>query len=276
MNPRPLSSLLLALMLLGGIARPAAAQAAPVYDPANGHWYQLARASRAITWTDARALAEALVFAGYRGHLATVTSAAENQFVSGYLSASGSPNPAWIGGYQDTTAPDYREPDGGWRWVTGEPWSYTSWRSGEPSNSGGAENHLETYNDGTWNDTDLAATDTYLVEFEPSLSPGAASAAGLALFPNPALGGQPALGQVTLARPAGAGGEVLILASSNPAAAVVPATVTVPAGASSVTFVITTLPVYAPTPVTIAAACAFGPVTAVLTVLPLPAPPAGR
>ena len=31
----------------------------------------------------------------------------------------------WLGGYQDTSTPDYREPGGGWRWVTGEPWGYT-------------------------------------------------------------------------------------------------------------------------------------------------------
>jgi hypothetical protein len=54
----------------------------------------------------------------------------------------------------------------------------------------------------------------------------------------------------------------------------VPASVTVPGGASSATFVITTLPVAAPTSVQIAAACAFGPTTATLQVLPLPASPA--
>ena len=34
-------------------------------------------------------------------------------------------NAPWLGGYQDTSTPDYREPGGGWRWVTGEPWGYT-------------------------------------------------------------------------------------------------------------------------------------------------------
>jgi hypothetical protein len=57
---------------------------------------------------------------------------------------------AWIGAYQNTTAPDYSEPGGGWRWVTGEPWSYTNWRTNEPSDSG-AEHYVsaESY---VWND----------------------------------------------------------------------------------------------------------------------------
>jgi len=26
------------------------------------------------------------------------------------------------------------EPDGGWQWITGEPWVYTNWDIGEPNN----------------------------------------------------------------------------------------------------------------------------------------------
>src|SRR5439155_3416216 len=103
--------------------------------------------------------------------------------------------------------------------------------------------------------------------------PSPAGSGQLILFPNPVLGGQPALGQVTLARPAGIGGEIITLTSSNPAAAVVPATVTVPAGAISATFVITTLPVTAPAAVVISAGCNFGSAAATLQVLPLPGPP---
>jgi hypothetical protein len=32
----------------------------------------------------------------------------------------------WIGGYQDSNA---SEPEGGWNWVTGEPWIYTNWQT---------------------------------------------------------------------------------------------------------------------------------------------------
>jgi hypothetical protein len=79
---------------------------------------------------------------------------------------------------------------------------------------------------------------------------------------------------VTLPQAAGAAGEVVPLVSDNPAAATVPATVLVPAGTSSATFVITTLAVTAPTPVLISSGGNFGPAAVVLQVLPLPVPPA--
>ena len=73
----------------------------------------------------------------------------------------------WIGGYQDHLAPDYSEPAGGWRWVTGEPWGYTNWNGGEPNNAGGIEDFLQWYSSGVWNDLPGAATITgYLVEFK--------------------------------------------------------------------------------------------------------------
>jgi hypothetical protein len=39
------SLVLLTALLTGGLARPSAAQSvwAPVYNPANGHWYQVVR-----------------------------------------------------------------------------------------------------------------------------------------------------------------------------------------------------------------------------------------
>ena len=39
-----------------------------------------------------------------------------------------------LGGFQDRSAADYSEPAGGWKWVTGEPWSWTGWWPGEPTN----------------------------------------------------------------------------------------------------------------------------------------------
>jgi VCBS repeat-containing protein len=98
------------------------------------------------TWTQARAAAAAKSFLGVSGHLATITSPAEQQFLATVMPSDG----AWIGAYQNTTAPDYSEPSGGWRWVTGEPWGYTNWRTSEPSNSG-AEHHIAAESH-VWND----------------------------------------------------------------------------------------------------------------------------
>src|SRR5262249_50278628 len=136
-------------------------------NPANGHWYQAVLVPGGITWPAARAAAAALSFAGSPGHLVTITSAAENQFLVSSLPLSQGDH--WrVGGYQDHTAPDYSEPSGGWRWTTREPWSFTNWGGGEPNNVNGGEDFLEIPPDGTWNDTnDRDLGGGYVVEFEP-------------------------------------------------------------------------------------------------------------
>ena len=93
----------------------ATASASPPAAWTNGHWYQIVEAP-CLGWHEARAAAEA---AG--GHLATIGSIEEHQFIrdlSPYFAV-------WIGLYQDRTAPDFSEPAGGWRWVTGEPLAFT-------------------------------------------------------------------------------------------------------------------------------------------------------
>src|SRR5436190_1664463 len=125
--------LLVGAILLMGLLWPCAAQASPVYNPANGHWYWAVRVgSDFLDWPTARAAAEESSYAGYRGHLAVITSDDEQQFIATHLPVQNSLF-WWMGTYQDKTAPDYHEPDAGWRWVTGEPWgAYTHWSSGRP------------------------------------------------------------------------------------------------------------------------------------------------
>jgi formylglycine-generating enzyme required for sulfatase activity len=66
-----------------------------------------------------------------------------------------------LGGFQDITASDYNEPNGGWRWITGEPWNFTAWNSpsNEPNNGNGgsSEQYLLWWREGIpandrWND----------------------------------------------------------------------------------------------------------------------------
>jgi len=122
------------------------------YNPENRHWYQAVALNKSISWTEARSAAERMSFDNKRGHLVTITSAAENQFIVDHFPKAIS-NRYWIGGYQDRSAPDYREPDGGWRWVTGERWDYTNWYPGEPTNSEGVEDYLcFIASSGQWND----------------------------------------------------------------------------------------------------------------------------
>jgi uncharacterized protein (TIGR03790 family) len=75
----------------------------------------------------------------------------------------------------------------------------------------------------------------------------------LTVSPKSIIGGNTGHGTVTLPGPAYAGGIVVSLTSSDPSIAVVPNSVTVPAGATNVIFDITTSPVSSSTPVVITA-----------------------
>jgi hypothetical protein len=103
-----------------------------------------------------------------------------------------------------------------------------------------------------------------------TVTPAPASASLQTVSVNPAsvTGGSAAQGTVTLSSGAPAGGLVISLSSSNPGVAGVPAGVTVPAGAASATFAITTSGVGASTPVTITAVRDGVTRTATLTVSP--------
>jgi hypothetical protein len=95
-----------------------------------------------------------------------LTSSAEDAFVFNALSCYDQ----WLGGFQ-TSNDD--EPAGNWAWVTGEEWSYTNWRSGEPNDKYSYEDYLQFYGGagGTWNDFLNDAVRDYVVEYpvpEPS------------------------------------------------------------------------------------------------------------
>jgi len=88
--------------------------------------------------------------------------------------------------------------------------------------------------------------------------------------PGTVVGGSPSTGTVNLTAPAPTGGIVVSLSSSNTAAATVPTSTTVAAGATSTTFNIGTNTVTASTPITVSASYAGVTQTASLTVTPLP------
>ncbi len=167
------------LFVMVVLALGTSAISAQVLNPVNGHYYDAVQVPGGISWSQADAAARSSFFLGWRGHLATITGAAENSFILGSFPAV--LDGYWLGGYQDPLAPDYGEPAGGWRWVTWEPWQYTNWCCGEPNdcylgcNPYVNEDSLHFANwtgDGTWNDAPGAPPRSswpggYVVEFEP-------------------------------------------------------------------------------------------------------------
>jgi hypothetical protein len=110
----------------------------------NGHSYY--RSTGSMTWTDAR---QACLNMG--GHLVTVTSPAENNFIFNLW-----PN-GWIGLTDEVI-------EGQWRWVTGEPFSWSNWNGGEPNNAGN-EDYIQFVGGGKWNDLPNLSL-PYVLEFE--------------------------------------------------------------------------------------------------------------
>jgi hypothetical protein len=97
------------------LAAPAAAQNW-IQSPVNGHWY--AKTTAPLSWPAAEASA---VAAG--GHLVSIQSAAENQWLVTTFFPSAPPDYVdyWIG------LTDY--PSGPWHWTSGDPLSYVNWGS---------------------------------------------------------------------------------------------------------------------------------------------------
>ena len=100
-------------IIAAGISGSAFAQDAVqwrIEDGGNGHWY--ATTAAVLAWIP---LQDWCTSRG--GHLATLTTSNELAWMKGRLPVVN----RFVGGFQDTTAADYSEPSGGWRWVTNEP-----------------------------------------------------------------------------------------------------------------------------------------------------------
>jgi hypothetical protein len=143
----------------------------------NNHYYALTPI--ATNWTAAQALA-----VSWGGTLATITSSNEQAFVNNtFLTGKFEHLPLWIG----LTSPLQKGLFSGklgpidlqigmhsqtnFRWVTGEPFSFSNWKPGEPSNTPPGENYVVInweYSDtpprgvkGDWNDTPVNGTSGY-------------------------------------------------------------------------------------------------------------------
>jgi chromosome segregation ATPase len=107
-----------------------------VVNPENGNRYFFSNA--VSTWHAAQAEAQ-----GVGGNLVTIRNAAEQDFVRQVVGQQS----VWMG----LTDAGH---EGHWRWVSGEPLTYTNFHAGQPDNNGGVEHWTEFHGQGSgrWND----------------------------------------------------------------------------------------------------------------------------
>jgi hypothetical protein len=121
----------------------------PVAAGGNGHWYEATFASPSLSPESWFTFAQ-----GRRGYVASVTSAAENAVVYSIATQNGAFTQAVIGGRRGSNY--------AFGWVSGEPWGFVAWSSGEPNCT--CERYLMLYPSG-WNDTNSTARSWAIIEY---------------------------------------------------------------------------------------------------------------
>jgi hypothetical protein len=220
----------------------ASAVAAPVRWSANGHYYQAVAVGTPISWAAANKAAKAL---GPGWHLATITSAEEEAFVRGLFAS----NRAflvyhsmlerwlgpWIGGYNVFGPKTFQ-------WVTGEPVWFTAWI--DPSRAGGVAPISYASGFGGIGVAGWVSGEIYPfvpIAYVAELSAPPANP-GLELKQTTVAGCNSVTGRVNISEPAPAGGLVVNLSDTLNSAST-PASLKIPAGATSKSFFITTRPI---------------------------------
>jgi len=123
------------------------------------------KSDKSYSWPVASDITGYLGGTGVNGHLATLNSEAENNFIFNNIKGTG--YQPWIGLFNPGRV-------GRFRWVTNEDVDYSNWQAGEPNNYGGdmrnvAEPYVHMYdNTGTWNDA-ANINHPFIAEFERPL-----------------------------------------------------------------------------------------------------------
>lgn len=143
----------------------------------NGHFYQLVVTEHPITWHEANLRAMHRYHRGLHGHLTTITSAPENEFLINTVLKDTRKQGAWIG-LTDTLVENH------YQWITGEPLEFTHWSQfpvQQPDNFIEADWHggedfgmfskLQKDIEWAWNDLSNDSmhekVTAYIVEYEP-------------------------------------------------------------------------------------------------------------
>jgi len=171
-------SLLVLAMTLSPVTVSAEVPTPAAQGDFDGRHYEIIAANN-ISWTTANAAAGAATYQGVNGHLATITSAAEDLFIESLrLSAELAIPETWVGGLTESESECSPVPGCGWMWINDEgpistpqvptP-SYSNWLTNEPNNAGGSEKHLAVglFNQYGWNDEgNLGLIGGYVIEYD--------------------------------------------------------------------------------------------------------------
>ena len=115
----------------------------------NSACYQLS--GNKLNWEDAEKSCQ-----GQGGHLASVHSAEQNNFLTGLTTER-----HWLGGIDVAN-------EGDWVWSDGTAWTFTDWKAGEPTNSGALGNNEDclekNYAGIQWNDEGCARQQTFVCQ----------------------------------------------------------------------------------------------------------------
>jgi hypothetical protein len=158
-----------------------------IADGGNGHYYALvgdyADPMQRWSWETSKLMAESMTHLGMQGHLVTISSEAENQFLADtFYPGPDEPWPTWIGltdneAYGGFESSNQLNPEiDGWVWVTGEPLVYTNWTPGNPDNLNDEDFALmgsQHRDHHMWNDqqSGTGGHAPFFVEFEPVPEP---------------------------------------------------------------------------------------------------------
>lgn len=99
--------------------------------------------SKAASFDEAQTFAESQF-----GYLASINSIEENT----WLMANGVMNGDKLGGADANQ-------EGTWEWSSGQPFNFTNWAVNEPNNSGGDQDYMQIYANGTWDDAGWGVED---------------------------------------------------------------------------------------------------------------------
>ncbi len=148
------------LAIAGGAGAQNAAVQWKVANGGNGHWYEFVRRGEIVCWPEAR---DASV--DRSGHLVTLASSAENEFVKSMVARQ---DPGVPEGGPFIGASCGAGSWGVWSWVTAEPFTFAAWAPGEPNNAGDGECYVQYWRWSSlgWNDTSACSSLSFVVEWD--------------------------------------------------------------------------------------------------------------